>query len=99
MWCIPLRPRSSGRASSRSNLASDEIVVIGGGEIFSQLMEQADRIHVTEVDANPEGDAFFPEIDPGQWVEESRARHRAGEADDHAFDYVEYVPRAASDVT
>jgi dihydrofolate reductase len=80
-------------------LRSDEIAVIGGGEIFSQLMDQADRIHVTAVDASPEGDAFFPEIDPGQWVEESRARHQAGEADDHAFDYVEYVPRAASDIT
>lgn len=80
-------------------LRADEIAVIGGGEIFAQLMGQADRIHVTEIHASPEGDAFFPEIDRGQWVEESREKHAAGEKDDHAFSYVEYVPYASSEVT
>lgn len=80
-------------------LRSDEITVIGGGDIFAQLLPQAHRIHVTEIHAAPGGDAFFPELDPGQWVEESRARHDAGDADDHAFDFVTYVPRAMADVT
>ncbi len=80
-------------------LASDAIAVIGGGEIFSQMLSEAHRIHVTEVHARPEGDAFFPELDPGQWVEESREHHEAGEKDDYAFSFVEYVPRASSDVT
>lgn len=80
-------------------LRADEIAVIGGGEVFAQLMGQADRIHVTVIHASPEGDARFPDIDPGQWVEESREAHAPGEKDDHAFTYVEYVPRAASDVT
>jgi dihydrofolate reductase len=80
-------------------LASDEIAVIGGGEIFSQMLSEAQRIHVTEVHASPDGDAFFPELDPGQWVEERRERHEAGEKDDHPFSYVDYVPRASSDVT
>jgi len=80
-------------------LSADAIAVIGGGEIFRQMMKDAARLHVTEIHASPEGDAFFPEIDPGQWTEESREPHDAGESDDHAFSYVEYVPKAASDVT
>jgi dihydrofolate reductase len=80
-------------------LRSDEIAVIGGGEIFRQMLNEAHRIHVTEIHAKPAGDAFFPELDPGQWMEESREKHAAGEKDDHAFSYIEYVPRASSDVT
>jgi dihydrofolate reductase len=78
---------------------ADEISVIGGGEIFRQLMSEADRLEVTIVHSSPAGDAYFPEIDPGQWTEEKRETHEAGEKDDHAFTYVTYVPRASSDVT
>jgi dihydrofolate reductase len=78
---------------------AEEIAVIGGGEIFKQLMSEAGRIEVTIVHASPDGDAFFPEIDPGQWTEEKREKHTPGEKDDHAFSYVTYVPRASSDVT
>lgn len=80
-------------------LNANEIAVVGGGEIFSQLMPRADKLHVTIVHASPDGDACFPAIDPGQWVEESREKHEPGDKDDHAFTYVVYVPRAKSDVT
>lgn len=80
-------------------LRADEIAVIGGGEIFRQLLGAADRIHITEIHARPEGDAFFPELDPGQWVEESREPHEPGEKDDHAFSFIQYVPKERSDVT
>ncbi len=46
---------------------SDEIFVIGGGEIYTAAMEWADRLYVTEIDARPEGDTLFPVIDPGVW--------------------------------
>ncbi len=81
------------------SLHSDEIAVIGGGEIFRQLLAEADRIHVTEIHARPDGDALFPELDPGQWMEESREAHEAAEKDDHAFSFVQYVPKASADVT
>jgi dihydrofolate reductase len=80
-------------------LRSDAIAVIGGGDIFRQMLGEAHRIHVTEIHARPAGDAFFPELDPGQWTEESREKHDPAEKDDHAFSYVEYVPRSSSDVT
>ncbi|MGQ4273125.1 dihydrofolate reductase [Terrihabitans sp. B22-R8] len=80
-------------------LRADEIAVVGGGEIFAQMLDSAQRIHLTEIDCLPEGDAFFPDLDPGQWVEESRAPHDAGHNDECSFAFVEYVPKAASDVT
>jgi dihydrofolate reductase len=50
----------------------DEICVAGGGEIYAQAMPLADRLHVTHIAAKPEGDVFFPEIAPADWVEVSR---------------------------
>lgn len=46
----------------------DEIVVIGGGTIYQQFLNQSDRIYLTEI-ANPyKGDALFPEIDQNEWT-------------------------------
>ena len=41
--------------------------VIGGGEIYRQAMDVADRLELTEVDLAPEGDAWFPPVEPGRW--------------------------------
>jgi dihydrofolate reductase len=64
---------------------SDEIAVIGGGEIFTLLLPKADRIYLTEVDLEVEGDTKFPAIDPAQWKEVGRERFACGENDDAAF--------------
>ena len=44
-----------------------ELMVIGGGELYKSLIEKAKRIYLTRVDATPEGDTFFPELDPNEW--------------------------------
>jgi dihydrofolate reductase len=69
-----------------------EIAVIGGGEIYAQWMDIADRLEITEVHARPEGDAFF-EIDKAQWEELARERHAAGPDDSADFSYVTYRRR------
>lgn len=46
----------------------DEVFINGGGEIYRQAMERADRLYVTHVDAEPDGDTFFPTIDADAWV-------------------------------
>ncbi len=49
----------------------DEIMVIGGGEIYTQALPSTSRIYLTEVDADyPEADTFFPEIRMTDWVVE-----------------------------
>lgn len=65
----------------------DEIMVIGGGEIYAQSMPRAGRLYITELDLETDGDTRFPDIDPDQWTEVSREAHEAGENDsaDYAF--------------
>jgi dihydrofolate reductase len=45
----------------------DEVFVIGGGEIFAQALGRADRLYVTWVEADVEGDSYFPPWDPAEW--------------------------------
>lgn len=47
---------------------ADEVMMIGGGEIYRQAMPMATRLYITEVDADvPDADTFFPPFDPTQW--------------------------------
>ncbi|MDA7589809.1 dihydrofolate reductase [Porticoccaceae bacterium] len=45
----------------------DEIMVIGGEQIYRMTIDLADRIYLTQVDTDAEGDAFFPDIDLNNW--------------------------------
>ncbi len=63
----------------------DEVAVIGGEEIFRLALPVADRIYLTEVEADVPGDARFPQLDEAAWVERARARHEADTHNDHAF--------------
>ena len=63
----------------------EEICVIGGGEIFTKLLAKADRIYLTEVDLEVEGDTWFPMIDPGKWHETAREIHPRGANDRAGF--------------
>ncbi len=46
----------------------DEIMIIGGGELYAQLMDRADRLYITHIDLSPAGDVRFPDIAQEQWV-------------------------------
>jgi dihydrofolate reductase len=71
----------------------DEIMVIGGSDIFSATMPMADRIEITHVHASPKGDTVFPLIDPEVWQEQSRQDHFAGPDDDFSFAVATYLRR------
>lgn len=62
-----------------------ELFVIGGDALYREALPRADRIYLTEVDAAPEGDAFFPELDRGQWRERSREAHAGGDGPAFCF--------------
>lgn len=68
----------------------NEIMVIGGSSIFERTMPMAARLEITHVQASPEGDRFFPDIDPAQWQLRSRKEHPAGPHDDYAFTTATY---------
>ena len=45
----------------------DELMLIGGAQLYAQGLEQADRLYLTRVALSPEGDAWFPEFEASQW--------------------------------
>ena len=65
----------------------DEIMVIGGGEIYAKALSDADRLYLTEVHADIDGDTFFPALDRGLWREKSRNSHSA-DGDKPGFDFI-----------
>jgi dihydrofolate reductase len=86
------RAVATGDALRRS---AAEIAVIGGAEIYTQWMDVADRLEITEVHARPEGDTYFAAIDPTDWQEVARVRNSSGPDDSVDFSYVTYCRRGA----
>ena len=70
-----------------------EIAVIGGAEIYSQWIDIADRLEITEVHARPDGDTRFPALDMAEWDEIARVRNPAGPHDSADYSYVTYRRR------
>ncbi|MEN3213532.1 dihydrofolate reductase [Methylorubrum populi] len=67
----------------------DELMVVGGAEIYRLALPHADRLHLTEVDAAPEGDVHFPPFDRTAFRETLREAHGPGERDEFAFQFVD----------
>jgi dihydrofolate reductase len=63
----------------------DEVCLIGGAQLYADLLGRTQRLYLTEVDLEPEGDARFPKLDPAQWREVSAERVEAGDRDDAGF--------------
>jgi dihydrofolate reductase len=71
----------------------EEVMVVGGGDIFAALMPRADRLEITHVHARPEGDAAFPPIDPRIWHATARKAYPAGPDDSASFTVATYLRR------
>lgn len=69
------------RAAARRRQV-DEIMVIGGAQIYAELLAEADRIYLTRVHCTPCGDAHFPDLDGEIWREVNREALPRGERDD-----------------
>jgi dihydrofolate reductase len=67
----------------RAAAGAEELVVIGGAEIYRLVMPFARRIYLTHVHADVSGDTYFPAFDPTQWVDVASDRHPADEH--HAY--------------
>ncbi|GIW34980.1 dihydrofolate reductase [Meiothermus sp.] len=68
----------------------DELMVIGGGEVYAMFLPLATHLHLTLVDATvPDADAFFPQWDSAEWREVYRAFHPSDERHPFAFSYVD----------
>ena len=70
--------------------STGEIMLIGGAELYRQGLPLADRIYLTRVEAEIEGDTFFPAIDPAIWDAGPAEHVPTGEKDDYATRFVTY---------
>lgn len=71
-----------------------EAFIIGGGEIYKQSMDLADKIYLTEIGTIiGEGDAFFPEIDPYEWELVSEEPHEADDRNEFAYNFKTFIKK------
>lgn len=82
--CIVVHSIGEALDVAREN-GEDEALIIGGGEIYSQSSDLWDRLYLTSVDADVEGDVFFPEIDLAEWELISEEHFDADDRNEYAF--------------
>ena len=68
----------------------EEIIIMGGAQIYELALPLADRLYVTHVHAEVEGDAFFPEVDWSRFGEVSRADFKAAGPNPYDYSFVVY---------
>jgi dihydrofolate reductase len=86
----PMQGLTLARAAA-ARMDADAVMVIGGAEIYRQLRDEADIIHLTRVDLAPEGDAYFEQPDPAQWRMTQQEHVEAGLRDDADYTVETYM--------
>lgn len=79
-------------AALQSCRSDEHIYIIGGASVYRQAMPIADRLCLTEIDAEaPQADVFFPTVDSDVWHEKSRESHPVDEKHPCPYAFVDYV--------
>jgi dihydrofolate reductase len=95
-WVLSRDPAFQPQAGRRFRDLADavdeagarELMVIGGAELYRQVLPIADRIELTQVHAKLQGDTWFPQLDSKAWQETRREDHPADERHAHAYSFV-----------
>jgi dihydrofolate reductase len=69
-----------------------KVYILGGGEIYKQMIALTDRLMITEIHENFAGDTFFPEIHQSQWQEVSRIDYQKDVVNPYNYSFVVYEP-------
>ena len=71
---------------------TEDVYIIGGGELYRQTIGLVKRIHLTVVHDTPaDADAFFPELNREEWTETLREAHLADEKHAQAYTFIDYI--------
>ena len=81
--CIVVHSLNDALEASKS---ADEIMVIGGAQIYSQFLPLADKMYLTIIDADFEGDAYFPKFDEKEWKIVGKEDH----SDNYNYSFVDF---------
>lgn len=79
-----------------AGLGKSSLFVIGGGQIYAQTIDEADRLEITHVDMDADGDTRFPVIDDSIWQVADSVDQPAGPHDEADMEFVSYRRRSKS---
>jgi len=74
----------------------EEVMIIGGGQLYRLAMAVADRMILTRVDCEPGADTWFPEWQPEDWQQANIRNESANEQNPHAYQVIEWVRKTDS---
>lgn len=66
----------------------EEVIIMGGGQLYKMMLPQADTLYLTMIDAEIDGDTHFPDWNEFSWQEVEREHHPKDEKHAYAFDFV-----------
>ncbi len=69
----------------------EEIMIIGGGYLYSQTLPQADKLYLTFIDLDVEGDTQFPEFEHLQLTDVKREKHHKDEKNPYDYEFVDFT--------
>ncbi|HRG18075.1 MAG TPA: dihydrofolate reductase [Flavobacterium lutivivi] len=72
---------------------NEDIYIIGGGEIYKQSMDFADKLEITKVHQSFDADTFFPEIDDNKWKLHEEVFHPEDEKHKYGFSFLTYLKK------
>ena len=70
----------------------DDIFIIGGGQIYKEMLNDSDEILATLIHSNLEGDTRFPELD-GRWMLVEASYHKADDKNQYGYSFLKYINR------
>lgn len=73
----------------------EEVFIVGGAQLYALALPMADRLLITLVHAEFDGDTYFPEFDPAHWCRIACERHAADARNDHDYSFCEWRRRTA----
>jgi dihydrofolate reductase len=75
-------------AALQAAAKQDEVMIIGGAEFYRQVLPQTDRIYLTRINEDFDGDTLFPELDSSEWQEAGRIDCDADENNPHSYSFI-----------
>lgn len=76
---------SSPQQALKAAGEADEVMVIGGGTLYDAFLAQADRLYLTHIDAEVDGDTWFPDYEPDEWESGFSEFHDADQHNSHSY--------------
>lgn len=75
------------------DISSDDVFIIGGGRLYKSVLDEdlVNKIFLTQVNYQVDGDTYFPEIDTSKWKEISRETHKQDDKNKYDYDFIEYT--------